>query len=39
MGDLIQAAGFRIDDTRTGYMKGPKPKTFMYQGRASPQPG
>ena len=36
MDDLIRAGGFRIDDIRTGYMKGPKPMTFMYQGCATP---
>jgi ubiquinone/menaquinone biosynthesis C-methylase UbiE len=33
--DLIGAAGFSLDTLDTGYMKGPKPWTFMYQGRAS----
>jgi ubiquinone/menaquinone biosynthesis C-methylase UbiE len=32
---LIVAAGFRIDGLKTGYMKGPKPMTFMYEGAAS----
>ncbi len=32
---LIAAAGFRIHDLKTGYMKGPKPMTFMYEGEAS----
>jgi hypothetical protein len=36
MDDLIRAGGFHIDDMRTGYMKGPKPMTFMYQGCATP---
>ena len=36
MDDLIRAGGFHIDDIRTGYMKGPKPMTFMYQGCATP---
>jgi ubiquinone/menaquinone biosynthesis C-methylase UbiE len=35
MDDLIQAAGFRVDKLETGYMKGPKPWTFMYQGIAT----
>lgn len=35
MDDLIRAAGFRIDTLETGYMKGPKPWTFMYQGAAT----
>src|SRR5438477_11793507 len=34
MDDLIRAAGFRIHALETGYMKGPKPWTFMYRGRA-----
>jgi SAM-dependent methyltransferase len=35
MDDLIRAAGFKLDALETGYMKGPKPWTFMYQGRAT----
>jgi len=31
---LIQHAGFEIEAVDTGYMKGPKPFTFMYQGSA-----
>jgi ubiquinone/menaquinone biosynthesis C-methylase UbiE len=31
---LIAAAGFRVDGLKTGYMKGPKPMTFMYEGEA-----
>lgn len=34
--DLIGAAGFRLDAIETGYMTGPKPWTFLYQGRATP---
>jgi ubiquinone/menaquinone biosynthesis C-methylase UbiE len=34
MDDLIRAAGFRLAAIETGYMTGPKPWTFMYQGRA-----
>jgi ubiquinone/menaquinone biosynthesis C-methylase UbiE len=33
---LIGTAGFRIDRLETGYTKGPKPMTFMYEGRARP---
>ena len=33
---LIEAAGFRIERLETGYMKGPKPMTFMYEGAARP---
>ena len=36
MDDLIRAGGFRVDDIQTGYMQGPKPMTFMYQGCATP---
>jgi ubiquinone/menaquinone biosynthesis C-methylase UbiE len=36
MDELIREAGFRLDAIETGYMKGPKPWTFMYQGRANP---
>ena len=32
--DLIRAAGFQISAVETGYMTGPKPWTFMYQGSA-----
>jgi len=31
---MIEAAGFRIDRIETGYMPGPKPMTFMYEGSA-----
>ena len=31
---LIREAGFRVEQLRTGYMKGPKPMTFMYEGVA-----
>ena len=31
---LIEDAGFRIERMETGYMKGPKPMTFMYEGSA-----
>ncbi len=34
MDDLIRAAGFEIDELHTGYMRGPKPMTFMYEGSA-----
>ena len=35
MDDLIRAAGFQIDALETGYITGPKPWTFMYQGMAT----
>jgi ubiquinone/menaquinone biosynthesis C-methylase UbiE len=36
MAELIQGAGFRIEQLDTGYMRGPKPMTFMYEGSALP---
>jgi ubiquinone/menaquinone biosynthesis C-methylase UbiE len=33
--ELIEGAGFRIEHLQTGYMKGPKPMTYMYEGRAA----
>jgi len=33
---LIQEAGFKTSDLRTGYAPGPRPFTFMYEGRAVP---
>lgn len=35
--DLISAAGFRITDLQTGYLPGPHPLTFTYQGLAEPR--
>lgn len=32
---LIRRAGFGIPDLHVGYMAGPKPFTFMYEGRAT----
>src|SRR5260370_22824388 len=32
---MIEGAGFRIDRIETGYIPGPKPMTFMYEGSAS----
>ena len=32
--ELIEKAGFRVTRIETGYMKGPRPMTFMYQGAA-----
>jgi ubiquinone/menaquinone biosynthesis C-methylase UbiE len=32
--ELIAGSGFRIERLDTGYMVGPKPMTFMYEGRA-----
>lgn len=34
--ELFEQSGFRIERIETGYMKGPKPMTFMYEGRARP---
>jgi ubiquinone/menaquinone biosynthesis C-methylase UbiE len=33
---LIENAGFTIERLATGYMRGPKPMTFMYEGSARP---
>jgi ubiquinone/menaquinone biosynthesis C-methylase UbiE len=34
--ELIENAGFKIAHMDTGYMPGPKPMTFLYQGAARP---
>ena len=34
---LIEDAAFRFDRFETGYMRGPKPLTFMYEGTARPR--
>jgi len=31
---LIDDAGFRMDKLTTGYMRGPRPMTWMYEGVA-----
>ena len=33
---LVESAGFSIEQLQTGYMQGPRPMTFMYEGRARP---
>jgi ubiquinone/menaquinone biosynthesis C-methylase UbiE len=37
IGTLIEEAGFRFDRIDTGYMPGPRPMTFMYEGSAYPR--
>jgi ubiquinone/menaquinone biosynthesis C-methylase UbiE len=37
IGKLIEGAGFQFDRIETGYMRGPKPMTFMYEGCARPR--
>jgi hypothetical protein len=32
---LLTGAGFRIDEMTTRYIKGPKPWSYMYIGRAT----
>jgi hypothetical protein len=32
--ELIDAAGFKRETMSTGYIPGPRPMTFMYEGRA-----
>jgi hypothetical protein len=34
---LIQGAGFQFEQLEIGYMRGPKPMTFMYEGSARPR--
>ncbi|HEV8333699.1 MAG TPA: class I SAM-dependent methyltransferase [Steroidobacteraceae bacterium] len=34
--ELVERAGFAIQQIETGYMKGPRPMSFMYEGRARP---
>ena len=34
--ELLPSAGFRIERMETGYMRGPKPMAFMYEGSARP---
>jgi ubiquinone/menaquinone biosynthesis C-methylase UbiE len=34
---LIEDAGFQFDRFETGYMRGPKPLAFMYEGNARPR--
>lgn len=35
--ELIESAGFQVERLDTGYMRGPKPMTFMYEGSARPR--
>jgi ubiquinone/menaquinone biosynthesis C-methylase UbiE len=37
IGTLIEGAGFRFERIETGYMPGPRPLTFMYEGSARPR--
>lgn len=34
--EIVRHAGFHIERLETGYMKGPKPMAFMYEGAARP---
>jgi ubiquinone/menaquinone biosynthesis C-methylase UbiE len=34
---LIECSGFRIDRLENSYLPGPKPLTFIYEGRAGPR--
>ena len=34
---IIENEGFRVDHLETGYMPGPKPMTYMYEGSALPR--
>ncbi len=35
--ELVEDAGFEIERIETSYMKGPRPMTFMYEGKARPK--
>jgi ubiquinone/menaquinone biosynthesis C-methylase UbiE len=37
IGELIASASFHIEHLDTGYMRGPKPMTFIYEGSARPR--
>jgi ubiquinone/menaquinone biosynthesis C-methylase UbiE len=37
IGTLIEDAGFQFNRLETGYMRGPKPMTYMYEGSARPR--
>lgn len=37
IGTMIEGAGFQFERIETGYMPGPKPMTFMYEGSARPR--
>ena len=37
IGSLIEDAGFEFERLETGYMRGSKPMTFMYEGSARPR--
>jgi hypothetical protein len=32
--DLVRTAGFDLAQLQTGYSQGPRPMTYMYEGRA-----
>jgi ubiquinone/menaquinone biosynthesis C-methylase UbiE len=34
---LIEDAGFQFERIETGYVRGPRPMTFMYEGSARPR--
>jgi ubiquinone/menaquinone biosynthesis C-methylase UbiE len=36
IGELVEGTGFGVERIETGYMRGPKPMTFMYEGVARP---
>lgn len=37
MSELIRQAGFDIEKLESGYMRGPNPVTYMYEGSARPR--
>lgn len=36
IGEIVRHGGFHIERLETGYMRGPKPMVFMYEGSARP---
>lgn len=36
IGAMIEGAGFRLERLETGYIPGPRPMTFLYEGSAKP---
>jgi ubiquinone/menaquinone biosynthesis C-methylase UbiE len=36
IGKIVESGGFGITQLETGYMQGPKPMAFLYEGRAEP---
>ena len=37
MRELLERAGFEIESVKTGYVQGPRPMTYLYEGSARPR--